>query len=167
MDDYARQLVVSKRVNKALRLKGKDAALVGQSIWNYIVEKDGKRSSSNILNYTRVIRNEQKSILITLGIPFKQLLTDWQQYYSQIEKRVGESYVAPQDSLKFSQPHHKATVYTTVKISPDGKKVAYAENYSGNFTVKAGSLDNGRETVILNDGNKRSKQHVVFRVPFL
>src|SRR5882724_5413536 len=80
MDDYVRQLVRSKKVNKALKQTGKDAQLVGQSIWNYIVEKYGKSSISNILNYTRVIRNEQKSILITLGIPFKQLLTDWQQY---------------------------------------------------------------------------------------
>src|SRR5882762_6804914 len=167
MDDYVRQLVRSKKVNRALKQTGKDAQLVGQSIWNYIVEKYGKSSISNILNYTRVIRNEQKSMLITLGIPFKQLLTDWQQYYSQIEKRVGESYVAPQDSLKFSQPHHKATVYTTVKISPDGKKVAYAENYRGKFTVKVRSLDNGRETVILNGGNKVIKQDVDFRVPLL
>ncbi len=167
MDDYVRQLVRSKKVNKALKQTGKDAQLVGQSIWNYIVEKYGKSSISNILNYTRVIRNEQKSILITLGIPFKQLLTDWQQYYSQIEKRVGESYIAPPDSLKFSQPHHKATVYTTVKISPDGKKVAYAENYRGKFTVKVRSLDNGREAVILNGGNKVIKQDVDFRVPLL
>ncbi len=167
MDDYVRQLVRSKKVNKALKQTGKDAQLVGQSIWNYIVEKYGKSSISNILNYTRVIRNEQKSILITLGIPFKQLLIDWQQYYAQIEKRVSESYVVPPDSTKFSPPHHKATVYTTVKISPDGKKVAYAENYRGKFTVKVKSLENGKESNILNGGNKVIKQDVDFRVPLL
>src|SRR6478609_3343615 len=71
MDDYVRQLVVSKKVNKALRLTDKEAALVGQSIWNYIVEKYGKSSINNILNYTRIIRNEEKSILLTLSVPFK------------------------------------------------------------------------------------------------
>ena len=167
MDDYVRQLVRSKKVNKALKQTGKESQLVGQSIWNFIVEKYGKSSISNILNYTRVIRNEQKSILITLGIPFRQLLSDWQQYYSQIEKRVGESYVAPPDSNRFSPPHRKATVYTTVKISPDGKKVAYAENYRGKFTVKVKSLENGKETIILNGGNKVIKQAVDYRVPLL
>jgi hypothetical protein len=95
MDDYVRQLVRNKKLNKALKQSGKDAKLVGQSIWNYIVEKYGKSSISNILNYTRVIRSEQKSILLTLGIPFRQLMSDWRQYYTQIEKRVGESYVPP------------------------------------------------------------------------
>ncbi len=167
MDDYVRQLVRSKKVNKSIRQTGKDAQLVGQSIWNYIVEKYGKSSISNILNYTRVIRNEQKSILITLGIPFKQLLADWQNYYTQIEKRVGDSYVPPNDSMKLTLPHHKATVYTTVKISPDGKKVAYAENYRGRFTVRVRLLDNGSERVILNGGNKVIKQDVDYRVPLL
>jgi WD40-like Beta Propeller Repeat len=167
MDDYVRQLVRSKKVNNALKQTGKDSQIVGQSIWNYMVEKYGKSSISNILNYTRVIRSEQKSILITLGIPFKQLLFDWQQYYSQIEKRVDESYVSPADSNKFSPPHHKATVYTTVKISPDGKKIAYAENYRGKFVVKVTSLENGHETTILNGGNKVIKQAVDLRVPLL
>src|SRR6478735_2715618 len=50
MDDYVRQLVRSKKINRALKLNGKDASLVGQSIWSYIVEKYGKSSVSNILN---------------------------------------------------------------------------------------------------------------------
>ncbi|MCA6432109.1 MAG: hypothetical protein IM574_00755 [Cytophagales bacterium] len=87
MDDFVRQLVQSNRVNKALRFSGKEAALVGQSIWNFIVEKYGKSSINNILNYTRIIRNEERSILITLGIPFKQLLVDWRAFYSGMEKK--------------------------------------------------------------------------------
>jgi hypothetical protein len=167
MDDYVRQLVRNKKLNKALKQSGKDAKLVGQSIWNYIVEKYGKSSISNILNYTRVIRSEQKSILLTLGIPFRQLMSDWRQYYTQIEKRVGESYVPPPDSLKFTPSHHRATVYTTVKISPDGKKVAYAENYRGKFTIKITSLENGQESVILSGGNKVIRQDVDFHLPLL
>lgn len=167
MDDYVRQLVKSKRIGKALKFSGKESALVGQSIWNYIVEKYGKSSISNILNYTRVIRNEQKSIMITLGITFKQLIFEWQQYYSGMETRVSQSYHAPSDSVKFSPSHHRSIVYTTVKISPDGKNVAYAENDRGKFVVKVTSLENGREITILNGGNRAFKQTVDFRVPLL
>lgn len=167
MDDFVRQLVVSKKVNRALKMKGPDAALVGQSIWNYIVEKYGKSSVSNILNYTRVIRNEQKSILITLGIPFRQLIADWKQFYLSQAQRISQSYVAPGDSTRFSPRHNKTTIFPTVKISPDGKKIAYAENDRGKFRIIVKSLESGRESTILSGGNKVIKQDIDIRVPLI
>ena len=167
MDDYVRQLVQSKRVNRALKLTGPEAAIVGQSIWNYIVEKYGKGSVANILNYTRVIRNEQKSMYITLGIGFKQFMVDWKRFYLSEQEKVSQSYVAPSDSTRFTPRHRKSVVFTTVKISPDGKNVAYAENDRGKFTVLVKSLENGRETVILTGGNKVFKQTVDIHIPLL
>jgi Tol biopolymer transport system component len=166
MDDFARQMVVSRKLNRALRLKGPEAALVGQSVWNYIVEKYGKSSVSNILNYTRVIRNEQKSILITLGIPFRQLIADWKQFYLTQQQRVNESYVSPPDT-RLTARHNKTTIYPTVKISPDGKKIAFAENDRGKFYIKVRSLESGRESTILSGGNKVIKQDVDFRIPLI
>lgn len=167
MDDFVRQFIKSKKVNKALKLSGKESALIGQSIWNFIVEKYGKSSVNNILNYTRIIRNEEKSVLITLGVPFKQLMLEWKNYYSTMEQSVARSYVSPSDSNRFSPSHRKTVVFTTVKISPDGKKIAYAENDRGKFRVIVKSLENGKETVILNGGNKVIKQDVDYRVPLL
>ncbi|MBX2915175.1 MAG: PD40 domain-containing protein [Cyclobacteriaceae bacterium] len=167
MDDFVRQIMAEKKANRALRMTGPDAALVGQSIWNFIVEKYGKSAINNILNYTRIIRNEERSVLITLGIPFKQLMTEWKNYYSEMEKRVAQSYVAPPDSSRFTYKHRSTVVFTTVKISPDGKKIAYAENDRGKFTVKVRSLENGQETVILNGGNKVIRQTVDHSIPLL
>jgi hypothetical protein len=167
MDDYARQMVQSKQVNRALKVTGTEAALVGQSIWNYIAEKYGKASVANILNYTRVIRNEQKSIYITLGIPFKQLMADWKRFYSEDQQRVNASYANPADSLRLTSRHRKSLVYTTLKISPDGKNIAYAENDRGKYTVIVKSLETGRETTILSDGNRVFRQTVDTSLPLL
>ncbi|HCW08127.1 MAG TPA: translocation protein TolB, partial [Cytophagales bacterium] len=165
MDDYVRQLVSSKRVNRALRLQNREAALVGQSVWNYIVEKYGKSSINNILNYTRIIRNEERSILITLGVPFKQLMNDWRNFYSAQDERVRESYTKVHDSIQLTKQKRHQVTFTTVKISPDGKSVAYAINDRGKFTVRVKSLENGKETVILSGGNKVIKQTVEYRMP--
>ncbi len=167
VDDYARQFVQSKQVNKAFKITGPEAAIIGQSIWNYIAEKYGKASVANILNYTRVIRNEQKSIYITLGVPFKQLVADWKRFYSEEQKRVNTSYEVPADSAKFTGRHKKSIVYTTMKISPDGKNVAYAENDRGKYTVYVKSLETGRETTILTDGNRVFRQTVDSSLPLL
>ncbi|MBX7124866.1 MAG: translocation protein TolB [Cyclobacteriaceae bacterium] len=167
MDDYVRQFVRSKKVGKALSTSGNDATMIGQSIWNYIVEKYGKSSVSNILNYTRVIRNEQKSVLITLNISFKQLMNDWRNYYQGMEQRVSQDYHFAADSNRFTPRHRPSFRYPTMKISPDGKKIAYAENDRGKYTVKVKSLENGRETIILNGGNFVIRQAIDYRMPLM
>jgi len=167
MDDYIRQLIRTKKINKSLKLTGIEAELVGQSIWNYIVEKYGKSSISNILNYTRVIRNEQKSILITLGVSFKQLISEWRLYYSEMEEKASLSYIPPQDSGKVSGRHRKTVTYTTVKLSPDGQNIAYAENDRGRFVVKIKSLQNDREITILTSGNRVFRQDVDRNIPLI
>ena len=167
MDDYVRQLVKSKKANRALKTTGPEAAIIGQSVWNYVVEKYGKGSVANILNYTRVIRNEQKSMYITLGVSFKQFMADWRKFYLSEEERVAQSYFLPSDSLRFSPRHRKNIVYTTIKISPDGKNVAYAENDRGKFDVIVKSLENGSETKILDGGNRFFKQTVDYHIPLI
>jgi len=167
MDDYIRQLMIAHKVRRATKLSGTDAELVGQSIWNFIAEKYGKSSVANILNYTRVTRNEEKSILITLGISFKQLLMEWRKFYTDMEVAVSKSYVSPQDSTSFTQQHNKTTEFTTVKISPDGRNIAYAENDRGRYIVKVRSLENGREKTIISGGSKVIKQRVDNRLPLI
>lgn len=167
MDDYTRQFVQSKHSHKALKVDGPEATLIGQSIWNYIVEKYGKGSVANILNYTRVIRNEQKSIYITLGIPFKQLVADWKRFYSEDQQRINATYKTISDSVRVTPKNRKGVVYTTMKLSPDGKYIAYAENNRGKYTVMVKSLETGKETTILSDGNKVFRQAVDTSLPLL
>lgn len=167
MDDFVRQLIATRSTRKAFKLKGEEAALVGQSVWNYIAEKYGKSSISNILNYTRVIRNEERSVLITLGIPFRKLVADWETYYTELNERTEASYRPPEDSTRISPNHRRSLVYTTVKISPDGQFIAYAENDRGKFTVRIKSLINGRESTILSAGNRVIRQSVDYHVPLI
>jgi Tol biopolymer transport system component len=167
MDDFARQLVRSRKVNRATSLSGREAGMVGHSIWNYVVEKYGKSSLSNILNYSRVIRNEQKSVQITIGISFRQLMSDWKQFYLSSEQKVSNDYIFPADSNRFTAPLKKTAIYTTMKVSPDGQYFAYAENDRGKYVVKVKSLTNDREMTILNGGLKVIKQTVNYSEPLL
>lgn len=167
MDDYIRQHIKIRKPKKITRLMGPEAALVGQSVWNFIAEKYGKSSVGNILNYTRITRNEEKSVLITLGVSFKQLMNEWYKYYSEMEARVNQSYVLPHDSTYFPHQHNKTTVFTTIKLSPDGRYLAYAENDRGRYIVKVRSLSNGRERTIISGGSKVINQRVDYRSPLI
>jgi Tol biopolymer transport system component len=167
MDDYIRQLMRTRKAKKITRLTGPEAALAGQSVWNFIAEKYGKSSVGNILNYTRITRNEEKSVLITLGVSFKQLMNEWYKYYSEMETRVSQSYVVPDDSTHFPHQHNRTTVFTTLKLSPDGRYLAYAENDRGRYIVKVRSLENGRERTIISGGSKVINQRVDYRSPLI
>ena len=81
MDDKIRDLITSGRVNKLSNLSGEQAVIAGQSLWNYIVENYGRSNLNQILNLVRVTRNEERSISFTLGIPYRQVLLEWQNYY--------------------------------------------------------------------------------------
>ena len=167
MDDFTRQLVRSKKVNRVTHLTGNEAALAGQSIWNYIVEKYGKSSLSNILNYSRVIRNEERSVLITIGVRFPQLISDWKQFYLSNEQKISADYIFAADSNRISPRHRKTAIYTAMKVSPDGQYVAYAENDRGKFEVKVKSLINGKDITIIRGGLKVISQRVDYREPLL
>jgi Tol biopolymer transport system component len=167
MDDYIRQIIVKKKSKKIARLEGVEAALAGQSVWNFIAEKYGKSSVGNILNYTRITRNEERSVLITLGVSFKQLMNEWYKYYSDMESKVSQSYVTPEDNKYFTRHQNKTTAYTTIKISPDGQYLAYAENDRGRYIVKVRSIKTGRERTIISGGSKVINQRVDYRHPLI
>ncbi len=167
MDDFIRQLMKTRKPKKITRLGGREAALAGQSVWNFIAEKYGKSSVGNILNYTRITRNEEKSVLITLGVSFKQLMNEWHQYYAEMDARLSKSYVMPPDSLNFTDHHNKTTLYTTVKVSPDGRYIAYAENDRGRYIVKVRNLENGRENTIISAGSKVLNQRIDYNLPLI
>jgi hypothetical protein len=80
MDDFIRDYLSNNKVKKLIKIDGGQAGLVGQSVWNYIALKYGKSNISNILNLTRIIRNEENSIASALGVNYKIFLGDWQKY---------------------------------------------------------------------------------------
>jgi hypothetical protein len=167
MDDHIRQVIRTRAGRKITRLTDSEAAFAGQSVWNFIAEKYGKSSVGNILNYTRLTRNEEKSVVITLGISYKQLMAEWYKYYSDMEENVRKSYVKPSDSLQFTKWHNKTTMFPTVKISPDGRYLAYAENDRGHYFVKVRSLENGKERTIISGGSKVINQRVDYKLPVI
>ncbi|WP_332911309.1 hypothetical protein [Algoriphagus boritolerans] len=71
MDDFIRHYLKENKNPKILNLTGIEAGLVGQSIWNYIAERYGRRYVSSILNLSRINRNEENSIANTIGVNSK------------------------------------------------------------------------------------------------
>lgn len=167
MDDHIRDLLQHRKVKKMNKLTGPDAELAGQAIWNFIAERYGRSNISNILNLTRIIRNEESSISNTLGIPFKLFLSDWQNYYKEMSAHVQENYVLPADENRIGGSSRKYYSYNNVKISPNGLFLAYSEGENGKYRVIIRNLENGKEVTALTGGFKIINQEVNEDIPLL
>jgi Tol biopolymer transport system component len=167
MDDYMRDAFLNKNVKKPSAITGERATLVGQSIWNYIAERYGKSNISNILNLTRIIRNEETSIASTLGIPFSRFVREWRQYYTDMATETAGSYVVPNFDFKTRKSNRRGFIYNKVAISPDGRYLAYSENRKGIYQVMVINTQTRRKKTIYRGGSRVINQRIDKQIPLL
>jgi len=126
--------MMNNRYKKFNRLTGEDAVYAGHSIWNYIANTFGKNVIPNIIYLTRVNKNPESAFLFVLGSNLKELTPDWLDYYKTRYKREDTLGNFTKAKPLVKRPNKNA-VYQQVKISPDGKKIAYTTNEHGQYKV--------------------------------
>jgi hypothetical protein len=117
------------------RLKGDEAVNAGRSIWNYIVSVYGEKIIADMLDMTHVSRNIEGGFKFVLGLQMKEVILEWKQYYKRHFAETDSMFSDPdQDRIFFrAKPH---TRITKVRISADGRNIAWVENKQGRVTVK-------------------------------
>ncbi|GAB3331919.1 hypothetical protein GCM10027299_37990 [Larkinella ripae] len=168
MDDYLRDVALTRPVRKPSMLVGEEARYVGHSIWNYIAERYGKDNISNILNLTRIIRNEQNSIASTLGVPYSRFLREWREYYASMAKPVVDAYKPGDDTFQLTVSTLKEPAQlTSLKLSPDQSHYAYGTVWRGKFEVTLVNTQTQKKQVIQKGGYKQDESPVRQATPLV
>lgn len=167
MDDVAREYVYHNQTDKFARLSNEANTLIGHSIWNFVVQKYGQRSISNILNLARIIRNEENSISRTLGVPFNQFILEWRTFYSNINTTLLEAYDEPNEEFKITGKNRADEKYTDIAFSPNGNYLAYTAAKSGKFEVRVVNMKTQRSNVVFKGGLRLIDQEVIEELPIL
>jgi len=167
MDDYMRDYMSYGKVKKLSKYSGEDAAYIGQSIWNFIVEKYGRSNIQNILQLTRITRNEEKSITHTLGVSFKQITLEWLGFYNDMAIYTSNNYILPEEEHLIGTKVRNINKFNEIKISPDGKRIAFSKNYNGRYTVYIRDLESNREESVLSGGYKVINQDYDSKIPLI
>ena len=167
MDDFARELFHDQKRVKLSRLSGEEAALAGQSVWNFVAVRYGRSSISNILNLTRIIRNEESSIVNTLGIPFKLFVRQWQSFYTEMDSQLAERYAFPESNDRLRRRNRRGYAYNQVAYSPDGRYLAYSENRNGRYKVKVLDTKRNKVRTVHSSGYPSQDQELDNSVPLL
>lgn len=168
MDDFVRHYLKENDKPRLHRLQPDEAGLVGQSIWNYIVERYGRRYISSILNLSRINRNEESSIANTLGVGYKAFSDQWRQYYLDLNKQVFENFKdINEENVIAATSRNRVGKINEVRFSPDAKHLAYVISNDGRYRVVVRELATSRETVIFKGGYAADDQRPDFSTPVI
>jgi len=168
MDDFVRHYLNENDKPKLHRLEQGEAGLVGQSIWNFIVERYGRRYISSILNLSRINRNEENSIANTIGVSYKNFSDQWRQYYVDLNKPVLANYKAiKEENVIAGSSQRRAGRIVDVRFSPDAKNLAYVISNEGNYKVIVRELTTGSERILFKGGYAADDQRPDFSSPII
>lgn len=109
-------------------LEYEEAVYAGQSFWKYIGETYGDAIIPNIIYLSKIYKNIEDGFLYGLGKSIKDTYRDWKKYFAEYyQTRPGENYLKLPE-LRHSKPYER---YTSVKVSPDGRMIAWVSNNWG------------------------------------
>lgn len=166
-DDAVRDFIANNVQNKFVKLGPEMNVFLGQSIWNFITQRYGQRSISNVLNLARIIRNEENSIERTLGIPYGQFLNDWRIFYAGIATAMDEDNDVPNADYIISGKNRKDATFTDIEFSPTGDHFAYAALDDGRFDIQVVDTKSQEISTVYKAGLKLINQEVEPSLPLL
>ncbi|HNW76517.1 MAG TPA: hypothetical protein PKJ28_06480 [Bacteroidales bacterium] len=157
IDDLVRDAVLRGNYKKFSRLSGLDAAYAGHSLWRYIALKYGESAIPNIVYMGRLNRNIERGFTYVLNIQFSTLVKEWQEYYQNIYAMQDSGREIPAgDPLNKRKKANR--IYTQIRISPDGRSVAYCYQDLGVYKVFIQDLQTGKKKRVFRGGYRLAER---------
>ncbi|MDR1672922.1 MAG: hypothetical protein LBS09_05630 [Bacteroidales bacterium] len=152
LDDRIKTGIVGGQYRKFTRLTGDDAVYAGHSFWRFIEKEYGAAVISNIVYITRVNKNVKSGFLAVLGDNLKALTRKWLEFYTESYAEEDQNPY-PQSPPIVKKPV-KHRVYEEMKISPDGRYLAYTTNEMGQYKIWLHDMETGKKKRIFKKEQK-------------
>jgi len=164
LDNKVKDGILSGKYKKFNHLIDDDAVIAGHSLWRFVAEKYGEENLASISYMTRVNRSVESGFLYVLGISFKQVIEEWQNWYKQIYATGDQAFTPynPKISVKVKQDR----VYDNLHISPDGEKMVFSVNDKGRYKIFISDMATGKKKTIFRTGH-RTDEKVDYSYPLL
>ena len=166
LDNELRDIILNEKYKNFDAFAEARPKLAGHSMWYFISQNYGKSTVSNLLYLTRINRSVESGFLYVLGTPYKRTIDNWSQYFLQRYKveTVGMQDFGDQ-SIKIK--NRRKLPISKLKLSPDGRKIAYVLNEIGKVKVYIQDLQTNDRQVILKYGSRNAFQETDYNYPLL
>jgi len=182
-DNRLRELLRSGRYKNFDRLAKEQPQLAGHAFWHYIALQFGRGTISNLLYLTRINRSVDAGFLYVLGSGYRRTTDAMMAYYQKRyadDAKITQSIRAAtstinNETIKKSKSteltskkgKRKKTPLSQLKISPDGKSIAWVSNDIGRWRVWTQELRTGKRRILLKGGARNALQATDYNYPLL
>ena len=151
IENQVREAILNRKYEKFNSLTGEEATYAGHSLWNYIAMKYGSSSIPNIVYMARLSRNVEKGFQSVIGVSFKSVIQEWLTFYKEVYHTQAVGRTAPQGDL-LNKRNKPDRIYRSLKIGPEGGKVAYATHNLGIYKIFIQDTGTGKKRRIFRGG---------------
>jgi WD40 repeat protein len=166
-DDRLRSMLQTDKYKNFDRLVRENPRFAGQAFWHYISTHFGPGTVSNLLYLTRINRSVDNGFFYILGSGYRRTTDAMLEHYKRRYREEAQAQQTPSAEGKVQVSNRKRQPYYQVKISPDGKKVAWAGNELGKWKVWTQDLSTGKRKRLLKGGSRNRLQATDYNYPLL
>lgn len=153
LDNKLKDAILSGRFENHNRLTGEDAKLFGHAMWHYVGDQYGQQSVPNLLYLTRINKSVENGFLYVLGSSVDQTVEEFNAFYKKrfTDEVAGRNF---NEKDRIIPKLKGGTSVDHVKVSPDGKYLAYVSFELASFKVHLYDIAKGSSKVIHKGGFK-------------
>lgn len=167
LDNQLRDLLLSDKIKNFDRLAKEHPRLAGHAFWHYINTHFGRSTVSNLLYLTRINRSVENGFFYVLGNGYRRTTDTMLEYYRRIYREEVSYLRTPPEDGVFTPSNKKKLPVTHVKISPDGKRIAWVTNDIGRWKIRIREAGEKSGRVVMKGGTRNALQAPDFNYPLL
>ncbi len=167
LDNQLRDLLLTGKYANFDKLARYEPRLAGHALWHYIGMHFGRSTVSNLLYLTRINRSVDAGFLYVLGSGYRRTTEAMLDYFNQRYFEEARFMHSPAAEAQISVKNKKKLPLSQVKVSPDGRRIAYVSNDIGKWRVYVQDLETGKRTRVLRGGSRNALQATDYNYPLL
>lgn len=166
-DNQLRNLILSRKYTTFDKLAKDHPRLAGHAFWYYIGLHYGRGTVSNLLYLTRINRSVDAGFLYVLGNGYRRTTELMLDYFEKRYDEESKSLRTPDETAKVKIKNKRKHPLSQVKISPDGKRIAWVSNDIGKWRVWVQNLETGKRRRVMKGGARNALQTTDYNYPQL
>lgn len=167
LDDQFRDILLAGKYKTFDRLARDHPRLAGHAFWYYISLHYGRGTVSNLLYLTRINRGVDAGFLYVLGNGYRRTTDAMMEYFQKRYDEEARGLRTPPKNAQIAVKNKKKLPLSQLKISPDGKRIAWVSNNIGRWRVYVQDLKTGKRSLLLKGGARNALQTPDYNYPLL